>query len=84
MQGILESLRVVVFSPLFDHELRLCERVEAFTVKKFVAQASIEALPSRSCIITEILERFCFHVVSTVFQLLKAGKSAQARLKRGS
>ena len=39
----MRSLRVVVFSPLFDDDLGLFQGVEDFTVQQFVPEAGIEA-----------------------------------------
>lgn len=38
------SLGVVVFAPLFDHDLSFFEGEEDLTVKQFIAEASIKAL----------------------------------------
>jgi len=42
-QSTVWSLRVVVFSPFFDDDLRLFQVVEDLAIKQFVPEAGIEA-----------------------------------------
>jgi hypothetical protein len=35
---------VEVLTPVFDHDLRLLQRVEDFAIQQFIAQLAVEAL----------------------------------------
>lgn len=43
-QSTVRSLGVIVFSPLFDQDLRLAQAVEDFTVEQLVSETCVEAL----------------------------------------
>ena len=43
-QSTVGPLGIIVFSPLFDQDLRLAQAVEDLTIEQLVAKAGVEAL----------------------------------------
>ena len=51
----MRSLRVVVVTPVFEHDLSFTQRVEYFTIQQLIAQLAVEAFA------VAVLPRLCNH-----------------------